>query len=103
MTTEDRVSKLEEIMPVIQTNLAEIKIILQERQKHDCLINDNMKKEIQEINAKLDDVLKETPKIAEHEKRIKNIEDDNKWLWRTIIGSIITIVITAIVFVIKQQ
>lgn len=83
MTTEDRVSKLEEVIPEIKTGIAEIKIILRERQTQETLINDNIKKDIAEINQKLDGVLKETPKIAEHEKRLSNIEDSQKWLWRT--------------------
>ena len=83
MTTEERVSKLEEVIPEIKTGIAEIKIILKERQTQESLINDNIKKDIAEINQKLDGVLKETPKIAEHEKRISNIEDTQKWLWRT--------------------
>ena len=83
MTTEERVSKLEEVIPEIKTGIAEIKIILKERQTQETLINDNIKKDIAEINQKLDGVLKETPKIAEHEKRISNIEDTQKWLWRT--------------------
>ena len=83
MTTEERVSKLEEVIPELKTGIAEIKIILKERQTQETLINDNIKKDIAEINQKLDGVLKETPKIAEHEKRISNIEDTQKWLWRT--------------------
>ena len=83
MTTEERVSKLEEVIPEIKTGIAEIKIILKERQTQETLINDNIKKDIAEINQKLDGVLKETLKIAEHEKRISNIEDTQKWLWRT--------------------
>ena len=96
MTTEERVSKLEEVIPEIKTGIAEIKIILKERQTQENLVNDNIKKDIAEINQKLDGVLKETPKIAEHEKRITNMEDNQKWLWRTAGAVIITTVIELI-------
>lgn len=36
-----------------------------------------------------------------NEKRLDRIEDNTKWLWRTIAGSIITIVIGVIVAFIK--
>lgn len=96
MTTEERVSKLEAVIPEIKTGIAEIKIILRERQTQENLVNDNIKKDIAEINQKLDGVLKETPKIAEHEKRITNMEDNQKWLWRTAGAVIITTVIELI-------
>ena len=96
MTTEERVNKLEEVIPEIKTGIAEIKIILRERQTQENLVNDNIKKDIAEINQKLDGVLKETPKIAEHEKRITNMEDNQKWLWRTAGAVIITTVIELI-------
>lgn len=96
MTTEERVSKLEEVIPEIKTGIAEIKIILRERQTQENLVNDNIKKDIAEINQKLDGILKETPKIAEHEKRITNMEDNQKWLWRTAGAVIITTVIELI-------
>lgn len=40
-------------------------------------------------------------RIKSNEKRLDKIEDNEKWLWRTIVGSIITIVITAIITAIK--
>ena len=97
MTTEERVSKLEEVIPEIKTGIAEIKIILRERQTQENLINDNIKKDIAEINQKLDGVLKETPKIAEHEKRITNMEDNQKWLWRTA-GAVIIATVIELIF-----
>ena len=97
MTTEERVSKLEEVIPEIKTGIAEIKIILKERQTQENLINDNIKKDIAEINQKLDGVLKETPKIAEHEKRITNMEDNQKWLWRTA-GAVIIATVIELIF-----
>ena len=36
-----------------------------------------------------------------NEKRLDRIEDNTKWLWRTIVGSLITITIGAIVAIIK--
>ena len=97
MTTEERVSKLEEVIPEIKTGIAEIKIILKERQTQETLVNDNIKKDIAEINQKLDGVLKETPKIAEHEKRITNMEDNQKWLWRTA-GAVIIATVIELIF-----
>ena len=102
MTTEERVSKLEEVIPEIKTGIAEIKIILRERQTQETLINDNIKKDIAEINQKLDGVLKETPKIAEHEKRLSNMEDNQKWLWRTV-GSALIVTIIELIFVAFQH
>ena len=97
MTTEERVSKLEDVIPEIKTGIAEIKIILRERQTQENLVNDNIKKDIAEINQKLDGVLKETPKIAEHEKRITNMEDNQKWLWRTA-GAVIIATVIELIF-----
>lgn len=98
MTTEERVSKLEQAIPEIKTGIAEIKIILKERQTQETLVNDNIKKDIEEIKQKLDGVLKETPKIAEHEKRISNMEDNQKWLWRTA-GAVIITTIVELIFI----
>ena len=42
MTTEERVSKLEEVIPEIKTGIAEIKIILRERQTQENLVNDKI-------------------------------------------------------------
>ena len=103
MTIEERVYKLEQIVPEIKAGIIEIKTILTERQAQEDLKNSNIEKEIAEINAKLDGVLKETPKIQEHEKRITNIEDNQKWIWRTLVSSIITVIISVIVFVLKNM
>ena len=102
MTTEERVSKLEEVIPEIKTGIAEIKIILRERQTQETLVNGNIKRDIAEINQKLDGVLKETPKIAEHEKRINNIEDGQKWLWRTA-GAVIIATVIELIFMGAQH
>ena len=103
MTIEERVDKLEEIIPEIKLGIAEIKTILQERQNQEALKDSNMEKEIADINKKLDGVLEETPKIQEHEKRIGNMEDNQKWIWRTVLSFIITAVGGAIVFVLKNM
>ena len=38
---------------------------------------------------------------SSNEKRLDRIEDNTKWLWRTIAGSLVTITIGAIVAIIK--
>lgn len=68
----------------IQVDIAEIKTMLKERLEQEKLKNNLLEKDIQN-----------------HEQRIKKMEDNQQWLWRTTIGSIISIVIAAIVFVIK--
>lgn len=68
----------------IQIGIAEIKIILTERLKQENLKNDLLSKDIKSQND-----------------RIKKLEDNQQWLWRTVAGSIISIVIGAIVFAIK--
>ena len=70
----------------IQVGIVEIKTILQERNEKETLKNNLLEKD---INAQ--------------EQRIKKLEDNQQWLWRTIAGSIIATVIGAIVFVIKTM
>lgn len=70
----------------INVGVAEIKVMLQERLEHDKLENDLIKKDIQN-----------------HESRLKKLEDNNTWLWRTIAGSVITAVVGAILFVLKMM
>lgn len=101
MTLEERVDSLEKVIPNIMSGITEIKTILQERKEQDSFKDDNVEKQISAINKKLDNVLKETPKIDDHEKRITKIEDNQSWLWKTVAGSIITIIGGAIVFVVK--
>lgn len=101
MTLEQRVDALEKVISNIMSGITEIKTILQERKEQDNFKDDNVEKQIADINKKLDTILKETPKIDDHEKRITKIEDNQSWLWKTVIGSIITIIGSAIVFVIK--
>ena len=70
----------------IQVGIVEIKTILQERNEKENLKNNLLEKD-----------------IAAQEQRIKKLEDNQQWLWRTIGASIISIVIGAIVFVIKTM
>lgn len=70
----------------IQVGIVEIKTILQERNEKENLKNNLLEKD-----------------IAAQEQRIKKLEDNQQWLWRSIAGSILTIVIGAIVFVIKTM
>lgn len=87
---DKRMSKLEEKMntaiPEIQSGITEIKVLLKERPIQEELKNTMLEKEI--INL---------------ETRIKKIEDNMSWLWKTVAGSVITIIIGAIVFVIKMM
>lgn len=66
---------------------------------------------LQKIDAKIDVINEkivttdkmEELKLAPLEKRVTNLEESRKWYKNTIIGAIITVVIGAIVFVIKQM
>ena len=82
---DERVEKLEskvnEAIPEIQSGIKEIKTILQERPIQEELKNNLLGKD-----------------ISNHETRIKKIEDNQSWLWKTVGASII-----AIVFVIKTM
>ena len=70
----------------IQVGIVEIKTILQERNEKENLKNNLLEKD-----------------IAAQEQRIKKLEDNQQWLWRTIGGSIIATGIGAIIFVIKTR
>ena len=70
----------------IQIGIVEIKTILQEKNEKENLKNNLLEKD-----------------IAAQEQRIKKLEDNQQWLWRTIAASVITIVIGAIVFVVKTM
>lgn len=45
------------------------------------------------LNKKVDSMhdqsIEHDQKIVNHDERIKKIEDNNKWLWRTVIGTLI--------------
>lgn len=89
-TDQDKIKvdyeNLKDSITPIQIGIAEIKVMLKERLEQENLKNDLLSKD-----------------IKNHELRIKKIEDNNQWLWRTIIASIITIVIGAITFTVKMM
>ena len=66
---------------------------------------DNSKELLTKIDKKLDVITEkfsnskevEELKFKPLEQRVSNIEDNNKWLWRTVTGAIISIVITGII------
>lgn len=77
---------LKDSVNIIQIGIAEIKIMLKERLEQENLKNDLLSKD-----------------IKNHEQRIKKIEDNTQWIWRTLASSILTIVIGVIVFVVKMM
>lgn len=85
----------------IQIGITEIKTLLQEREKTSDYKENSTKEDIKEINDKLDKMLSEIPKIADHEKRLTKMEDNQQWLWRTAGAAIITTVIGIIITAIK--
>ena len=44
----------------------------------------------QKVETQHDYLLKDEQKLKNHEERLKKIEDNNKWLWRLVIGTLIT-------------
>lgn len=87
---DNRMSKIEEkintSIPEIQSGIREIKILLQERPIQEQLKNDILGKDILSL-----------------ESRVKKIEDNQSWLWKTVVGAIITVVVGAIVFTVKMM
>lgn len=87
---DNRMSKIEEkintSIPEIQSGIREIKVLLQERPIQEQLKNDILEREIITL-----------------ESRVKKIEDNQSWLWKTVAASVITVVIGAIVFVVKMM
>lgn len=87
---DNRMSKIEEkintSIPEIQSGIREIKILLQERPIQEQLKNDILEKDILSL-----------------ESRVKEIEDNQSWLWKTVVGAIITVVVGAIVFTVKMM
>ena len=77
----------------IKQEVAESSKLLQSIDKKIDVIDAKM------ITAKEIDDLKLTPL----EKRVSQLEDTQKWLRRTIFGAIVTIIIGAIVFVVKMM
>lgn len=85
----------------IQIGITEIKTMLEEREKQADYKENSTKEDIEKINQKLDTILTEVPKISDHEKRLTKIEDNQQWLWRTIGGTMITLLSSIIVAAIK--
>lgn len=87
---DNRMSKIEEkintSIPEIQSGIREIKVLLQERPIQEQLKNNILEKDILTL-----------------ENRVKKIEDNQSWLWKTVAGAIITIVVGAIVFTVKMM
>lgn len=87
---DNRMSKIEEkintSIPEIQSGIREIKVLLQERPIQEQLKNDILEKDILTI-----------------ENRVKKIEDNQSWLWKTVAGAIITVVVGTIVFTVKMM
>lgn len=87
---DNRMSKIEEkintSIPEIQSGIREIKILLQERPIQEQLKNDILGKDILSL-----------------ESRVKKIEDNQSWLWKTVAGAIITVVVGAIAFTVKMM
>lgn len=44
----------------------------------------------QKVEMQHDDILKDEEKLKNHEDRLTKIEDNNKWLWRLVIGALLT-------------
>ena len=44
----------------------------------------------EKVEKSHDDLLKDEQRLKNHEERILKIEDNNKWLWRLVIGALIT-------------
>lgn len=87
---DNRMSKIEEkintSIPEIQSGIREIKVLLQERPIQEQLKNNILEKDILTL-----------------ENRVKKIEDNQSWLWKTVAASVITVVVGAIVFAVKTM
>lgn len=63
--------------------------------------NEQNEKLLREVDKKVDVILEkitnanqtEDLKLAPIDKRLSNVEDNNKWLWRAIVGTIIGLII----------
>ena len=96
--TEDFVNRtefnlLKEEVKAIKEEMAESSRLLQAIDKKIDVINEKI------ISSdKIDNL-----KIAPLEKRVTDLEESQKWLRRTLIGEVLTIIAGAIVFVIKMM
>lgn len=91
--TREEFESLKEKVVYLETEVTESKKLLQTIDKKIDIINEKI------VTADKIEELKLAPII----KRIEKVEEGTKWLSRTVIGSIITVVIGAIVYVIKQM
>lgn len=91
--TRTEFNQLKEEVNEIKQDVAESSKLLTTIDKKIDVINEKI------VTADKIDNLKLNPL----EKRVDTLEENQKWLRRTIVGSIITIVIGAIVFVIKMM
>ena len=91
--TRTEFNQLKSEVNEIKQEVAESSKLLQMIDKKLDIINEKI------ITADKIDDLKLTPL----EKRVSTLEDTQKWLRRTIFGGIITIIIGAIVFVVKMM
>lgn len=91
--TREEFENLKEKVVYLETEVTESKKLLQTIDKKIDIINEKI------VTADKIEELKLMPMI----KRIEKVEEGTKWLSRTVIGSIITVVIGAIVYVIKQM
>lgn len=98
--TKEELDNLKEKVKQVNEDVKEVKIEMAESGK----LLQAIDKKIDIINEKINtsDEMEEL-KIAPLIKRIEKIEEGLKWLSRTLAGSIITVIIGAIVFVIKQM
>lgn len=71
--------------PVFQQQVLERLAVLETLIKEQDYKSLNQKVEIQH-----DDILKDEERIKNHEERLNKLEDTNKWLWRLVIGALIT-------------
>jgi len=91
--SREEFENLKEEVKEIKKEMVESSKLLQEIDKKIDVINEKIV-----LSDKTDDL-----RIIPLEKRVSNLEDNNKWMRNTILGSIITVVIGAIVYVIKQM
>lgn len=90
MDLVERVDRLEEkvnkIETEIQADIREIKTLLKEKNTQEDLKNSLLSRDIEE-----------------HDKRLKKIENNFSWVSKTIIAEVIGIIITLIIFGIKNM
>lgn len=81
---EVKIDQLTEMVSNVKNEITEIKTTIIEREKMDNLKHNSLEKEISLTN-----------------KRVEGLEDNQKWLIRSIIGSVITALMGIILSVVK--